>query len=403
MTITRALSSQWLATVYVAGVSMLMTFLLGRLFGPEAFGRYSYIITLASIFAILQDGGFRTFIYRELTAPSFQLTQEKLFAVAHGHVIAVTVAGVFVLSVYPWQDRWSLMIAVLSFGLATTTNFVSSYLKGEGKFDREAWWRVLTRSVTAAGILFFIFMFSLKVEWVLIGWIVGFIIVLAWQSEYSLKRAPAFEWNRQIYTSIAALVAIDVATLIYFKIDLVMLRHMTDKLDQVGYYAAASRMLEGMILVLMPFGTVFFRDLRLRAAEPGKLVLWTGKLLLLAGAAVVLIAPVGWFFGKELLVFCFGPSYAQGQEIIQWLFMALVFMIPNLFLTQSALAINQENYYAIGTCGAALLNIGLNLYLIPLYGAMGAVIGTITTEGFLTVFLATGIFSWYAKQREVKS
>lgn len=399
MTLTKTLGSQWLATAYVAGVSMLMTFLLGRLFGPEMFGRYSYIITLASIFAIFQDGGFRTFIYRELTSPSFQLSTDKLFAVAHGHVIAVTVAGVLILSVFPLPDRWLLIVAVISFALVTMTNLVSSCLKGEGKFGREAWWRVFTRSVTAGGILFFIFMFSPKVEWVLIGWITGFVIVLAWQSEYSLKRVPAFELNRQIYTSIAALVAIDVATLIYFKIDLVMLRHMTDKLDQVGYYAAASRMLEGVILTLMPFGTVFFRTLRLKVAEPGKLVLETGKLLLLAGGAVVLIVPLGWFFGKDLLVFCFGSSYAQGQEIVRWLFTALVFMIPNLFLTQSALAINQENYYAIGTCGAALLNIMLNLYLIPLYGAMGAVIGTIVTEGFLTVFLAAGIFSWYAKQR----
>ena len=72
-------------------------------------------------------------------------------------------------------------------------------------------------------------------------------------------------------------------------------------------------------------------------------------------------------------------------------------MIPNLVLTQATLAIDQEYYYAKATCSAALINIILNLYLIPTMGAKGAAIGTIITEGLLLALVAKGIISWRKK------
>ncbi len=51
------LTSQWLGTLYTAAVSLGLTFLLGRVLGPEGFGTYSYVLTLATLFLVLQDGG----------------------------------------------------------------------------------------------------------------------------------------------------------------------------------------------------------------------------------------------------------------------------------------------------------------------------------------------------------
>ena len=69
-------------------------------------------------------------------------------------------------------------------------------------------------------------------------------------------------------------------------------------------------------------------------------------------------------------------------------------MIPNLVLTQATLAINREIFYAKINCVAALANIGLNFYLIPVMGAKGAAIGTIITEGLVMILIGGGIFLW---------
>ena len=50
-----------------------------------------------------------------------------------------------------------------------------------------------------------------------------------------------------------------------------------------------------------------------------------------------------------------------------------------------------ERYYAAIAGFSALLNIGLNFWLIPVYGAMGAAWATLVTEGVLAVFLLARI------------
>jgi O-antigen/teichoic acid export membrane protein len=399
MSLARPIVTQWLATVFVAGFSMLMTFFLARLFGPEIFGQYSYIITLASLFAILQDGGFRTLLFREFTSPSLSIKTDQLFPVALGHLLVITGTGIFIVLVFPFADKVSLLLAIAAFGLGTATNFISSVLKGKGDFNREAWWRVTVRSLSGVGILGFIFLVSLQLEWIFAGWIFGFLVSLIFQRAYPLKKVLFVKPNPKIYRSLAALLTIDVATLIYFKIDIVMLRHIEGTLHQVGFYAAASRILEGVMFILFPFANVFFRELRLHANDPNKFLQLTNKLVFYAGILTFFIVPLGMFFKDDIILLCFGSSYQQGAGLLYWLFISLFFMIPNLVLTQGALAINRENYYALGACGAALLNIILNFFLIPVYGAKGAAFGTIATEAFLLAFMGYGIYSWCLKRR----
>ncbi|GJL77298.1 MAG: capsular polysaccharide biosynthesis protein [Nitrospinaceae bacterium] len=402
MTLARPLLTQWLATVYVAGFSMGMTFFLGRVFGPEVFGKYSYIITLASLFALLQDGGFRTLIFREFTSSSQPEKTDALVPIAFGHLLMATALGGFLVFIFPFTDRVLLFLAVTSFALATAANFFSSILKGQGNFNREAWWRVTVRSLTGFTILGFIFLISLKLEWVFVGWIAGFLVALIFQRAYPLKKMLLARPDPQIYRSVVALLTIDVATLIYFKIDIVMLRHMDGTLDQVGFYAASSRILEGVMFILFPFANVFFRELRLQANDPEKFLRLTQKLIFYAVILTMLIVPLGLFFSDGIVLLCFGPDFQPGAGLLYWLFFSLFFMIPNLVLTQGALAINREKFYALGACGAALLNMILNYFLIPVYGARGAAFGTIATEAFLLAFMGSGICFWYWKRGRLK-
>ena len=76
--------------------------------------------------------------------------------------------------------------------------------------------------------------------------------------------------------------------------------------------------------------------------------------------------------------------------MLPWLLGALIFILPNGVLTQAAIARNRESVYAVAAGGAALVNIGLNLALIPKFGGLGAAWATIVTEMFLTVALVFG-------------
>ena len=159
----------------------------------------------------------------------------------------------------------------------------------------------LVRTLTGVGILCFLFSISFQLEWIFIGWMTGFLVALIFQRLVSLKKILVVKPNSQIYRSIAALLTIDIATLIYFKIDIVMLRHIGESLNEVGFYAAASRILEGVILILFPIANVFFRELRLHANRPEKFIQLTIKLVFYAGALSLFIVPLGIFLGDDII------------------------------------------------------------------------------------------------------
>jgi len=169
MTLAKSFTTQWLASVYGATVSTLLTFLFARLLGPEVFGSYNYLLTLATLYAILQDGGFRTFIFRELTSPAFQEIKRSLVPISIGHNILVTIIGVLILIIFPFKDNFLLILAIFSFGLVTTTTFFSSQLKGEGMFAVEARWRFLTRTLGALSVLAFISIFTPPIQSILVA------------------------------------------------------------------------------------------------------------------------------------------------------------------------------------------------------------------------------------------
>ena len=397
MTLAKSFGIQWLASAYGAIVSILLTFLFGRLLGPEVFGNYSYLLTLGSLYAIIQDGGFRTLIFRELTSPTFQQIKVSLVSLSLGHNILVTTTGVLILLALPLNDRFLLILAIISFGLVTTSTFFSSQLKGQGQFAEEAQWRVTTRTLGALSVLFFIFIFAPTIELILGGTIVGYGIALALRPRTCKLKVFFQKLDPVVYKSLASLLIIDIATLIYFKIDIVMLRHLGSGLEEVGYYAAGSRLIEGLIFMHLPFATVLFREMRTRASYPKKFTPYILKLFFLGSASPIIIVPIGWFFSKEILRICYGTDFVGAFPLLNLLLISFFIMIPNLVLTQATLAIDREYFYAKITCVAAVTNICLNLYLIPAMGAKGAAIGTISTEVLLLLLIGSGILSWRRK------
>lgn len=219
------LTSQWLATAYNAGVSIFLMFVLGRVLGPEAFGQYSYILTLASLFFILQDGGFKTLIFREKSLSSLGMKGcgDRLFSWALGNTLVVTFAGVFCVLVLPFQYGLGIVVAFLYFGLQAVANFISSVLRGDGMFPREARWQGMVRTFGATGILVALFFVRPEPWAVLGGWFLGLLICLFFYPITLGK--PSFDGFSipDIRQACLGFMTIDAATVVYYRCDIILL------------------------------------------------------------------------------------------------------------------------------------------------------------------------------------
>ena len=386
-----ALAGQWAATLYSAVLSTALSFALGRFLGPDSFGTYSYILTMASLFAILQDGGFSTLIFRETAHPSKNLSPNApIERLALGHATLITAAGIALVWLAPFEHKAALTLALFYYGLFAAGNFLSAGLKGHGLFEREAKWRMLTRTFTTAAVGLVLLAPSPDPVLIFAGWSLGIATALTLPLAAPVRTLPSLRLEAGPYKSCGAFLLISAATTIYFKSDIILLTQLTGDSGEVGQYAAAYRLIEAATLFCMPLTQLFFRKLRVNLHQPAQFKqAFRVQLSVMSALAIVGTAFSLWA-GPWVIRVAFGDKFGPAENLCLWLLPSLLFILPNGILTQALIAAGREGFYAKVTIVTAVANIALNLALIPWLGAKGSALATVATEALLAAGLGLG-------------
>jgi len=405
MKIAKVLFFQWLSSFYVAGISIIVVFFLARILGPKEFGVYSYILSLASIYAIIQDGGFKTILYRKevINSQYSSGNQSELLRLAFGHIFLTTIFGLLLVSILPIQLRFEISLAIICFALITIFSLVSSSLKGKGNFNADALWKMFVRSLTAVAILIVLHSLYPRIDYIFIAWTLALSIALSMPFVRFIWHRPTFKFNSDTFRTSLIFLSINAATVLYFKSDIIVLNYLHDDLSEVGQYAAAHRLLEGIILVMTPVADIAFRSLQLRINDKVVFLNLLYKLLYIMFGFAILIFSIGYWVGGDIILLTFGEQYYFATSILHVLLISLFFILPNYILTQATIAINKEKYYALFAICAAIINIILNILWIPSYGTFGAAIATIVTEGVLCLGLIYILKKYTGKRYENRS
>ena len=103
-----------------------------------------------------------------------------------------------------------------------------------------------------------------------------------------------------------------------------------------------------------------------------------------------------YFFAEPLIVLLFGKEYQEAGYLLSLFALRLFFY--NMGVGKSAFIVNESlfKYSLITITLGAASNIALNYFLIPIYGAVGAVISSMLS--FVVSIFAVDVF--YAKTRE---
>lgn len=379
-----ALSSQGLSTIYVAFVNLGVTLFIANGLGPNSFGVYSYVLAFSSLVATLQDGGFKTLLVREKVSVSNKLKGSAALLPHYAFGTNLLITGLTMLTIWvlPVKDKEVLLAAVLCSSLIVFSQTVSAIFRGEGHFGRDAAWQITFRSVTAISIIFLGVIYALTPLSIFLYLAGGSVFALALVSRQALK-SPKIPACWATCREVLPLALVCLSTTIYFKADVVMLGYLLDDSSQAGYYSAAYKFLEVIVFLLAPISYICFNLLR-ESWRDGNyfrvLLRWMVGLMLLC--ALVSFLLVNWL-GPWLIEITFGAAYRVSVDLLLWLSLSLFFIMPNYILTQAAIAREKSSNYALITVVTAVSNIGMNLYLIPRFGAVGAAWATIIAEALM--------------------
>jgi O-antigen/teichoic acid export membrane protein len=89
------------------------------------------------------------------------------------------------------------------------------------------------------------------------------------------------------------------------------------------------------------------------------------------------------FLGAPIIPRIVGPSFTHSVSALQWLCLLPVFRSLHLGAGDTLTGAGYQRYRTAAQLGAAALNFGLNLWLIPAYSWHGAAWASLLTDGSL--------------------
>lgn len=380
------------AHIITALLTLLLVIFIARELGDITFGKYSFALAFTAIFAIFLDLGFPTLIVRDV-ARDKSLASKYLGNIAVIKVcLSIVVFGLIALIINLMHYPKDTTAAVLIFGVYIMfVSFAGMFRVIFRAFERmeyEALVMILRQLVIVALGLAALFLGYGLIEIACVFLIGGAVDLMLSFLICSRKFArPKFEMAldslKHTIRVALPLSVVPIAAIIYVRIDMVMLSAMKGD-AVVGWYAAAYN----LVLALKPLSQVF-----LSALFPVMAGLFISSISSLRFAyekslryLFILGLPLAtgtMLLSDRIILLFYGDQFTHSITVLQILAWDILLFFLCGCLGVVLISIDKQNRMAAAAVGCALLNVVLNLLLIPRFSYSGAAIATIATESVL--------------------
>lgn len=389
-----AKNTLWLtaAEIGAKGLGFVVAIVIARYLGPEDYGKYAFAISFVTLFQVLADFGMRPLLVREVARNN--LAAEKYLANFLTLKIYLTFVlfGAVALAAWLYGTPLNLFILIMIAAAEIGANSFAEIFRGVFQaFERmkyEMTSRVLNKGLILGGTIVVIILGlrTLSIMLVLlIAGVVAAIYTVMVCRKYFAKLKLAFDkvFIKEALKQSFIFAITNIFISIYFKIDSVMLEKMRS-VTEVGYYNTAYELVFAFMFVPTIFSAAIYPVLsRFYKDDPGKIQNLIARFLKYYTLSAIGLIVFLILLGGPLIRLFYGAQYDPSIILFQQLVVVLIFVFLNYL---GGTLLNASNKQIVSTIGAgicAAVNIGLNLWLIPAYGASGAAVATIITEAIL--------------------
>lgn len=382
-----------------AGIQLLSNALLflgvARFYGPEIFGQFATAHLLATLFLTIADFGLDVLFTTEVARQRLEV--ESLLRRFFSTKIVLSVFAVVGMCGIPFVHDFSVntqhLIYIFSFSVAFTalTNFFFALFKGFEQLQHQTRISLLQNLVLLLALLGSVFL-KASIEWFaaiytgtrLLG--LGAAVITAKR----LVKLPAItiniaEWKQVMKQGWSFGVHL-VCTMVFFQIDTFLLSLWKGDYA-VGIYQSVIKLV-GLSLVLpdviinalLPVLSRFHHEDQVRWAQLGKLL---NKTLLLIALPIALTFAV---YADPLLALLYGAEKFTAAAAIMRV-AALIIVLRFALETYSIMLLTAGRQLSRMTITMVITAAALafNLYVVPQYGAYGAVWVAVITNLFLAL------------------
>lgn len=377
-------------------VPLITTPYVSRILNADGVGIYSYTLSIVTYFSMFATMGVA--VYGQLEIAAHRDDEDLKGKILLEILIARCLTSIVMLIFYAFfiviTPQYKAMYCVLVLNIVGSMIDVSWYFQGLELFKLTATRNMIIKISGAALIFLFVHEKSdlLKYAFILQGtYFLGNLSLWPYLRKtihvFPLKSLKIMRhWKNSIIYFIPSF-----ATSIYTVLDKSMIRWITGSEFQNGYYEQAHKIEQILVAIVTSMGAVTMP----RVAYLLKKNLHVEAKKIINGATeFVIVLALPMMFGlltisKYLVPWFLGESYENCIPLLQiFSILMLVVGLDNTVGKQCLMASGKQKHFNQGVMIGAVVNVVLNIVLIPHFEAVGAAIASVVAEiVILTIFV----------------
>lgn len=378
------------------GIAFVVSIFVVRYLGPKEFGLYSYALSFGWLFASFSTLGLESISTREIVKNP-QSSDEII-----GTVFILRVIGSFVaifltalLLVIIGEDSYTtILIMVFSSSfIFQSFSAIEYYFRGIVQAKNNVYALSISILVSSALKILFIIIKAPLIYFVIASVAESFVLAIGLITVYQHKRSSIFNWkySKQIASSLLKdswpLALSGIAVMIYMRIDQILIKNMLNE-EAVGFYSAAVKICESWYFIPVTLCNSLFPAI-VNAKNFGE-KLYNDRMQklydLLAWMAIGIAVPVT-IFSNQIITLLFGNEFTPASAVLTIYIWAGIAVSLNVASSQYLINENLTMLSFIRTLIGMVLNVILNLILIPKYGIAGSAFATLVSYTTVTFVL----------------
>ena len=384
---------QLLARIGAIALALVSFGLVTRYLGVSGFGEYSLVLAFVALLVPIADLGLTLVGVRELAAkrdPEETLLGH-LFGLRLLVAFAASIALLAISPLFPYSSRVEdgLRVGAIAVFFLVLSGIPTIVFQSRVRLDLAA----IVDFVTAASTLILVVLF-IEADLGFISLIFATVVAAFVAASVGFGLASRFVRLRPRFRRRPARALLVMALpvglymilgIVHFKIDTVLLS-LLKPVEDVGIYGAAYRFLEQALFFPGLFMASVYPILASYVANRDQgLQLAVDKSLTFLLATAIPLAAASFILAPDIVFLIAGESFAEAVEPMRVLVFASVFIFTNVLFSSLLVLYDRRRPLLVLVAGALVLNVTLNLILIPPFSYIGSAVATVATEGSVAV------------------
>ncbi len=372
-----------LSEVFSGLLKILLIIFSARVLGALEYGKFALAMSFAGMLVIIADFGVNQVLVRELS--KFKDFGILKYALGLKLILALFYLSFIIFLIYGlglFEDiREISLVLGVTFFLYAFLEFIFSVLRALQQMEKEALIKSFDALLTTL-LGFLVLNYYPKSLYLALAYLssafLTTLIGVWWFKKKLFKLKLAFDYYflKKFLALALPLALFEVSNIVYGQTDSVIMGMLGERI-QIGWYSAGFKIVVATTLIALLFNKAFFPALSQSfSREKNKFQDLVNRLLLLVLSFSIPVGIGGYLLAEDIILFFYSHSFLPAVLSFKLLVLAIPFFFLNFTFSRILTSADCQKTAFFIVLGGAILNLILNLLLIPTYSLYGASFAT---------------------------